>query len=185
MLSPALPVVWTMLFSRIVGRRTRNSQANPRKMVRESTATGMLALTVTPTLSTRYMLLAPNTTPRNPPIKSGITVNSGGDWSAGMNGLCSVSGRGTGLAMWAPDLAQMRYTWARGRPQAGVPQRAHRSPPRRDPAGEGSDGGSGQSREGRAGQDLRLPAAQGDQADRDVPPQRGEVPGVPQGGARR
>src|SRR5437764_1301770 len=53
MLSPALPVVWVMLFSRMVARRTWNTLLNARKMVMESTATGMLALSVRPTLSRR------------------------------------------------------------------------------------------------------------------------------------
>ena len=45
--SPAEPVVCTMLFSRIVGR------PKTRKRVIESTATGIEALTVIPTLSAR------------------------------------------------------------------------------------------------------------------------------------
>ena len=45
--SPAEPVVWTMLFSRIVAR------PSTRKSVIESTAIGIDALTVMPTLSER------------------------------------------------------------------------------------------------------------------------------------
>src|SRR5438477_345974 len=58
MLSPALPAVWVMLFSRMVARRVRKTRLKPRKMVIERTATGMEAETVRPTLSTRYMLEA-------------------------------------------------------------------------------------------------------------------------------
>src|SRR5205814_1424068 len=58
MLSPALPAVWVMLFSRMVARRVRKTRVKPRKTVIESTATGMEALTVKPTFSTRYMLEA-------------------------------------------------------------------------------------------------------------------------------
>jgi hypothetical protein len=50
--SPAEPAVWTMLFSRMVASFTLN---RPRALNRviEMTATGIEALTVRPTLSTR------------------------------------------------------------------------------------------------------------------------------------
>ncbi len=55
--SPAEPVVWTMLFSRMVaGRmkwRTTGSLEKTRNSVIDSTATGIDADTVMPTLSTR------------------------------------------------------------------------------------------------------------------------------------
>ena len=50
--SPADPAVCTMLFSRIVASRPPNFENN-RKSVIEITATGIDALTVSPTLSTR------------------------------------------------------------------------------------------------------------------------------------
>ena len=50
--SPAEPAVCTMLFSRIVASRTPNFDSS-RKSVIEMTATGIEALTVRPTLSTR------------------------------------------------------------------------------------------------------------------------------------
>ncbi len=50
--SPALPAVWTMLFSRIVASFTPNLEAR-RKSVIEMTATGIEALTVSPTFRTR------------------------------------------------------------------------------------------------------------------------------------
>ena len=51
--SPALPAVWTMLFSRIVALRTFSTFENTRNKVIESTAIGTDAETVSPTLSTR------------------------------------------------------------------------------------------------------------------------------------
>ncbi len=50
--SPAEPAVWTMLCSRIV-RRRRPKRESRRNRVSEITATGIEALTVRPTLSTR------------------------------------------------------------------------------------------------------------------------------------
>jgi hypothetical protein len=50
--SPAEPAVWTMLCSRIVAER-RPSRPSRRNRVSEMTATGMEALTVRPTFSTR------------------------------------------------------------------------------------------------------------------------------------
>ena len=50
--SPAEPAVCTMLFSRMVESRKPNLERR-RKIVIEITATGMDALTVNPTLSTR------------------------------------------------------------------------------------------------------------------------------------
>ena len=76
MLSPALPAVWVMLFSRMVARRVRKTRLKPRKMVIESTATGIEALTVRPTFSTRYMLEAPKMIPRMDPISTGTGVSS-------------------------------------------------------------------------------------------------------------
>ena len=55
--SPADPVVWTMLFSRIVER------PRVRKKATESTAIGIDADTVSPILSARYTLDAAKTQP--------------------------------------------------------------------------------------------------------------------------
>ena len=51
--SPAEPVVCTMLFSRIVVRKTGKTLPSARKIVIDSTATGIDADTVMPTLRTR------------------------------------------------------------------------------------------------------------------------------------
>ncbi len=61
--SPAEPAVCTMLFSRIVASRIPNFDRS-RKIVMEITATGMDALTVTPTFSARYSDDAPKIMPR-------------------------------------------------------------------------------------------------------------------------
>src|SRR3954469_6901917 len=96
MLSPALPAVWVMLFSRIVARLVRKTLLKPRKMVMESTATGMEALTVRPTLSTRYMLEAPKRMPSSAPTISGTGVSSGMSRSAEMKGWWATSSADTG-----------------------------------------------------------------------------------------
>ncbi len=51
--SPAEPAVWVMLCSRMVASRVLNTRDSVRKIDSEITATGMEALTVRPTLSTR------------------------------------------------------------------------------------------------------------------------------------
>ena len=51
--SPADPAVWTMLFSRIVARRVPKAFEAARKIVIASTATGIEAETVIPTLRNR------------------------------------------------------------------------------------------------------------------------------------
>ena len=116
--SPALPVVWTMLFSRMVARRTPNAREKARNSVMERTATGIEAETVIPTLSTRYIELAPKRIPRAAPTTTGSQVSSAGDWFAGTKGLCSdspgvsaggrrVAGAGRGSAM-AVSLVRVR-----------------------------------------------------------------------------
>ncbi len=64
----------------------------------ESTATGMEAETVMPTLSTRYIELAPKRIPSSAPTRTGRKVSSGGCSLAGTKGLCSASAC-RGLAM--------------------------------------------------------------------------------------
>ena len=61
--SPAEPVVWTMLCSRMVASRTPNFDRS-RNSVIEITATGIDALTVSPTFRTRYSDEAPKMMPR-------------------------------------------------------------------------------------------------------------------------
>ena len=78
--SPAEPVVWTMLFSRIVER------PSVRKNATESTAIGIEAETVRPILSARYTLEAAKTSPSSAPRISARTVSSAGDWLGGTNG---------------------------------------------------------------------------------------------------
>ena len=51
--SPAEPAVWAMLFSRIVASPVPNNLEASRNSVSEMTATGIDALTVRPTFSTR------------------------------------------------------------------------------------------------------------------------------------
>ena len=75
--SPAEPMVWTMLLSRMefffmITRITP----------REITAAGIEADTVIPTFSPRYAFAAPNTTARIIPIRIDVTVNSGRTLSA-------------------------------------------------------------------------------------------------------
>ena len=86
MLSPALPAVWTMLFSRIVALRTPNDLEKTRNSVIDSTAIGTEAETVRPTLSTRYSDDAPKMMPRMAPVSTAGQVNSCGDSEGGMNG---------------------------------------------------------------------------------------------------
>ena len=75
--SAADPVVCTMLFSRIVAR------PSARKIVIDSTAMGIEALTVSPILSARYTLEAPKISPRKTPRTRERGVSSAGDWEAG------------------------------------------------------------------------------------------------------
>jgi hypothetical protein len=75
--SPAEPVVWTMLFSRIVDLPRVRKNATAR------TAIGMEAETVRPILSARYTLEAANTMPRIAPRITARSVSSAGDWVGG------------------------------------------------------------------------------------------------------
>src|SRR5262249_25202260 len=68
--SPADPVVWMMLFSRMVVRRN----FFPREIA--STAIGMEALTVSPALSARYTVLMPKMIPKMAPMTTALRVNS-------------------------------------------------------------------------------------------------------------
>src|SRR5207249_1535344 len=95
--SPAEPVVCTMLFSRIVARRSRRTSGingdrltaeNARNSEIDSTAIGIDAETVIPTFSTRYIDDAEKMMPRIVPISTDENVNSGSFVSpGGTNGL--------------------------------------------------------------------------------------------------
>ena len=68
--SPAEPIVWTMLFSRIV---------EPPSFFRTeiaSTAIGIEALTVRPARRPRYTVEAPNNSPKSTPRMIALAVNS-------------------------------------------------------------------------------------------------------------
>ncbi len=70
MLSPAEPMVWTMLFSRMV---------EPPSFLRtemDSTATGIEAETVSPAFSARYTVEAPKSRPKKTPTPMALGVNS-------------------------------------------------------------------------------------------------------------
>src|SRR5436305_10608075 len=100
--SPAEPVVWTTLFSRIVALRTLNAFENARNRVIDRTAIGTDAETVSPTLSTRYSDDAPNRMPSSAPVSTVGQVNSGITCSGGTNGLwagaSSAGASGAGAA---------------------------------------------------------------------------------------
>ena len=70
MLSPAEPVVWMILFSRMVVLKN----FLPREM--ERTAIGMEADTVRPALSARYTVEAPKIIPNMAPSKIDFRVSS-------------------------------------------------------------------------------------------------------------
>src|SRR3954447_23556297 len=88
--SPAEPVVWTMLFSRMVDR------PRVRKNATDSTAMGIDAETVSPILSARYTLEAAKTMPRTAPRITARTVSSAGDWLGGTNGSKAGGAVGAG-----------------------------------------------------------------------------------------
>ena len=78
--SPADPMVWTMLFSRMVEppRRLRTEMA--------STAMGIDALTVSPARRPRYTVEAPKINPNNAPRMMARMVNSATDMLAATYG---------------------------------------------------------------------------------------------------
>src|SRR5918996_1099452 len=88
--SPADPIVWTMLFSRIVEPPSFLSTEIA------STAIGIDALTVRPARKPRYTVDAPKIRPKTAPRTMALMVNSGGDCEAGTYGLNVVSGVFTG-----------------------------------------------------------------------------------------
>ena len=81
--SPAEPAVCTMLFSRMVESRPPAFDSS-RNSVIAITATGIEALTVRPTFSTKYKDDAPNTMPSRMPRMTARSENSATWASAGM-----------------------------------------------------------------------------------------------------
>src|SRR5438034_5667211 len=79
--SPADPIVWTMLFSRIVEPPSFFSTEIA------STAIGIEALTVRPARRPRYTVDAPKSKPNSEPMTIAFSVNSAGDSVAGTYGL--------------------------------------------------------------------------------------------------
>src|SRR6476660_527333 len=75
-----------MLFSRIVASRLPNIFENSLNRDSEMTATGIEALTVKPTFSTRYSEDAPQITPNIAPTITARTVNSRVDVSGATYG---------------------------------------------------------------------------------------------------
>src|SRR4051812_49183483 len=90
--SPAEPVVWTMLFSRIVAGRVPSSLEAARNSVIDRTATGIDAETVIPTRSTRYSDDAPKMIPRIDPRRTPDHVSSGIRTAPGTYGWCASDG---------------------------------------------------------------------------------------------
>src|SRR6266540_7526535 len=85
--SAADPVVCTMLFSRI------DARPRARKIVIESTAMGIDALTVSPILRARYTFDAPKISPSSTPSVSARGVSSAGVCEAGTYGWWLVISR--------------------------------------------------------------------------------------------
>ncbi len=74
--SPAEPVVWTTVFSRIEARPPSTFE-KARNTVIEMTAMGTEAETVSPTRRARYTDEAPKITPRSAPMTSARRLSSG------------------------------------------------------------------------------------------------------------
>jgi hypothetical protein len=98
--SPADPIVWTMLFSRMVEPPSFLSTEMA------STAIGIDALTVRPARNPRYTVEAPKSRPKRMPSRMALIVNSAGDWLAGTYGWnepCAGApgiGAFVGCAIW-------------------------------------------------------------------------------------
>ncbi len=84
--SPADPVVWTMLFSKMVER------PKARRMLMESTAIGIEADTVNPARSPTYTETAPNSMPNSDPNITARRLNSATLSSASTYGRNSPGG---------------------------------------------------------------------------------------------
>src|SRR5678815_5389853 len=88
--SPADPIVWTMLFSRMVEPPSFLSTEIA------STAMGIDALTVRPARNPRYTVDAPNSSPNSDPRTMARAVNSAGDCEALTYGWNAPRGGATG-----------------------------------------------------------------------------------------
>src|SRR5579872_7343810 len=84
--SPAEPVVWTILFSRML------TLPKARRMLIESTAMGIDAETVSPARSPTYTVTAPKKSPATIPARMARKVNSATPFSESMYGLNSSGG---------------------------------------------------------------------------------------------
>ena len=93
--SPADPMVWTMLFSRMVEPPSRLSTEMA------STAMGIDALTVRPARRPRYTVEAPKISPNSAPRMIARMVNSATDMLAAMYGWNAVAGAAGLLGVWA------------------------------------------------------------------------------------
>ena len=87
---PALPVVWTMLFSRI------DARPSARNTLIDSTEIGIDAATVSPARKPTYTVTAPNKMPNSDPSRTARKVNSGRVSFAGIKGLKSAGLSDTG-----------------------------------------------------------------------------------------
>ncbi len=107
--SPAEPVVWTTVFSRIEARPPRRWE-KARKRVMEMTAIGTEAETVSPTRRARYTEEAPNTTPSSEPIRRALAVSSGSSCSAATKGLKGAGDAGVSAKGRTSGRAGTRYS---------------------------------------------------------------------------
>src|SRR5262249_35496527 len=86
--SPAEPMVWTMLFSRIVDLPSFLNTAI------DKTAMGTEAETVRPARNARYTVAAPKMIPNTDPSTTALSENSAISCSGGMYGRNAGSGAG-------------------------------------------------------------------------------------------
>ena len=124
--SPADPAVCTILFSRIVAS-FMPSLLSMRNSVIEITATGIDALTVSPTLSTRYSDDAPKIIPRIVPTKTPRKVNSLITVLLGMYGTCVGVTGVDALMIRSPVVVATTGRATLARCVAGSPQQNHNS----------------------------------------------------------
>src|SRR5215212_4020211 len=93
-------------------------------MVIEITATGIDALTVSPTLSTRYNDEAPKMTPRIVPIIRGSALSSGKRTDAGMNGRKDAANGLVGLAPTTSGYSIGGFAFSTGGIRSKHPEKA-------------------------------------------------------------
>src|SRR5206468_1880084 len=116
--SPAEPVVWTTVFSRIEARPPR-AREKARNIVMEMTAIGTEAETVSPTRRARYTEEAPKTTPSSEPIRRARRVSSGSFCSGATKGLKPTEGAGVSAKGRTSEGRAAFYIAPRG-PRRGV-----------------------------------------------------------------